>query len=437
MRFRIDTHEQNKRPLKSSHAPGHCRSAFLFSLIPGKSPLPALIALLILFLPASLLAQNRRELEEKRQQLLMEIRDTEASLKETKKNKAATLDQYLALQNQIRKREQLINNLHEEIDYSNASIGRANEVLAALGNDVARLKEEYANIIRTAYRHKLNNSFLLFLFSAESFNDAFRRWQYIRQYDRYRKKQARLILETQDMLARKARQLEEKLEEKEQLLASQEQQQQLLSRELKDKNRILKELNTSEGRLVAELEERQKSHDALNQAIEAVIREEMARKRREARAADALAGGGLAELPDENAPLSSNFQGNQGRLPWPVKHGYITRHFGKQPHPQIRSVQITNNGIDIRTDEQANVYAVFEGKVAGTQFIPGYKNTVILQHGRYYTVYSNLEEAFVQRGDKVDTREPIGKLSKDKPEVHFEIWLEKKRLNPVQWVAER
>ncbi len=396
-----------------------------------------MIALLILFLPASLLAQNRRELEEKRQQLLMEIRDTEASLKETKKNKAATLDQYLALQNQIRKREQLINNLHEEIDYSNASIGRANEVLAALGNDVARLKEEYANIIRTAYRHKLNNSFLLFLFSAESFNDAFRRWQYIRQYDRYRKKQARLILETQDMLARKARQLEEKLEEKEQLLASQEQQQQLLSRELKDKNRILKELNTSEGRLVAELEERQKSHDALNQAIEAVIREEMARKRREARAADALAGGGLAELPDENAPLSSNFQGNQGRLPWPVKHGYITRHFGKQPHPQIRSVQITNNGIDIRTDEQANVYAVFEGKVAGTQFIPGYKNTVILQHGRYYTVYSNLEEAFVQRGDKVDTREPIGKLSKDKPEVHFEIWLEKKRLNPVQWVAER
>ncbi len=401
-----------------------------------KLQLAGILVLFSLSLLTSLPAQNRRDLEDKRQKLMLEIKETAASLKETKKSKAATLDQYLALQNQIRKRQQLINTLHEEVDYANTSIGRANEVLAALTFDVERLKEEYARIIRTAYRHKLNNSFLLFLFSADSFNDAFRRWQYIRQYDRYRKKQARLILETKDMLARKAGQLEEKLEEKEQLLSSQEQQQQLLSQELKDKNRILKELKTSEGRLITELEEQQKSHDALNFAIEEVIREEMARKRREARTADAMAGAGET-FPDDNAPLSNSFQGNQGRLPWPVKAGYITRQFGKQPHPQIRSVQITNNGIDIRTDEQANVYAIFDGKVAGTQFIPGYKNTVILQHGRYYTVYSNLEEAFVQRGDAVNARERIGKLGKDKPEVHFEIWLEKKRLNPVQWVAKR
>lgn len=397
----------------------------------------AVLALLGLALISSLCAQNRQDLESIRQKLLTEIRETETLLKETKKNKAATLDQYLALQNQIRKRQQLINTLHEEVDYANASIKRANEVVAALSNDVTRLKEEYANIIRTAYRHKINNSFLLFLFSADSFNDAFRRWQYIRQYESYRKKQARLIIQTQEMLARKARQLEERLKEKEQLLASQEQQQQLLNRELKDKNRILKELKTSEGRLVSELDEQQKAHDALNRAIEEVIREEMARKRREARAADALAAGNGPEPPDDNLPLSNNFKGNQGRLPWPVKNGYITRRFGKQPHPQIRSVQITNNGIDIRTDEQSNVYAVFDGKVAGTQFIPGYKNTVIIQHGRYYTVYSNLEDIFVQREDMVSTREPIGKLGKDKPEVHFEIWLEKKRLNPVEWVAKR
>ncbi|MCB9297553.1 MAG: peptidoglycan DD-metalloendopeptidase family protein [Lewinellaceae bacterium] len=430
MKSRIDIHGQNKND---------ARRAVSAKALLRSSPFRQRIALLMLLsmaLAAPLAAQNRQDLENKRQQLLMEIRDTESQLKKTKENKAATLDQYLALQNQIRKRQQLITTLHEEVDYANASISRANEVLDALGKDVIRLKEEYANIIRAAYRHKIQNSFLLFLFSADSFNDAFRRWQYIRQYDRYRKKQARLIVQTQEMLARKASQLEEKLQEKEQLLASQEQQQQLLNRELQDKNRILRELKTSEGRLVAELDEQQKAHDALNQAIEEVIREEMARKRREARAADALAGGG-PEAPDDNLPLSNSFKGNQGRLPWPVKNGYITRQFGKQPHPQIRSVQITNNGIDIRTDEQANVYAVFEGKIAGTQFIPGYKNTVIIQHGRYYTVYSNLEEAFVQRGDMVSTREPIGKLGKDKPEVHFEVWLEKKRLNPVQWVAER
>ncbi|MCB0594900.1 MAG: peptidoglycan DD-metalloendopeptidase family protein [Phaeodactylibacter sp.] len=434
MKSQIDIHEQNNKHALAGRRRFTVMKEFKRSAI--RLRLPAL-SLLFLAFAISLSGQNRQDLENRRQQLLMEIKDTEALLKETKKDKAATLDQYLALQNQIRKRQQLINTLHEEVDYANASISRANEVLGALSNDVARLKEEYAKIIRAAYRHKINNSFLLFLFSADSFNDAFRRWQYIRQYDRYRKKQARLIVQTQEMLARKARQLEGKLKEKEQLLASQEQQQQLLNRELKDKNRILKELKTSEGRLVAELDDQQKAHDALNQAIEEVIREEMARKRREARAADALAAGNGPEAPDDNIPLSNSFKGNQGRLPWPVKSGYITRRFGKQPHPQIRSVQITNNGIDIRTDEQSNVYAVFEGKIAGTQFIPGYKNTVIIQHGRYYTVYSNLEEAFVQRGDVVSTREPIGRLGKEKPEVHFEVWLEKKRLNPVDWVAKR
>ena len=442
MKSLIDIHEQNKRisRLPELFTPG-CKwrrpTIHTLTLSAKHKQRIVALALLSLLFTASLAAQNRQDLETKRQQLLMEIRDTETLLKKTKQNKAATLDQYLALQNQIRKRQQLINTLHEEVDYANTSINRANEVVAALSKDVAWLKQEYANIIRTAYRHKINNSFLLFLFSADSFNDAFRRWQYIRQYDRYRKKQAALIIQTQEMLARKARQLEGKLEEKEQLLASQEQQQQLLNRELKDKDRILKELKTSEGRLVAELDEQQKSHDALNLAIEEVIRKEMARKRREARAADVLAAGEGPEEPDDNIPLSNSFKDNQGRLPWPVKNGYITRRFGKQPHPQIRSVQITNNGIDIRTYEQSSVYAIFEGKIAGTQFIPGYKNTVIIQHGKYYTVYSNLEEAFVQRGDMVNTREPIGQLGKDKPEVHFEVWQEKKRLNPVDWVAKR
>nr|HQU59466.1 hypothetical protein [Saprospiraceae bacterium] len=356
MKFRTDIRAQNKAGAKLS---------ILLGL--------ALAFLLV----APLHAQNRKDLETKRQQLIRDIQQTESQLKETKKDKAATLDQYLALQSQIRKREQLIHTLHEEIDYANESINRSREVLAALTTDVEQLKAEYARIIRTAYRHKLNNSFILFLFSADSFNDAFRRWQYLRQYDRFRKKQARLIMDTQGTLARKARQLESRKKEKEALLTSQEQQQQLLNRELADKNRILKTLKTSESKLVAELDQQQKAHNALNNAIEAVIREEMARKRREARSADAV-GSNSSAGPEENAPLSNEFQKNQGRLPWPVRNGVITRQFGKQPHPSVPSIQIANNGIDIRTDERAQVFAVFEGKVAGTQFIPGYKNTVII-----------------------------------------------------------
>lgn len=403
---------------------------------PALRPCLLLLAM-TLFFAAPLQAQNRKELENKRQQLIRDIRQTEGQLKETKKDKAATLDQYLALQSQIRKRQQLINTLHEEIDYANESINRSREVLSALGNDVERLKTEYAQIIRSAYRHKLNNSFFLFLFSAESFNDAFRRWQYIRQYDRFRKKQARLIIDTQKTLSRKAQQLERRKKEKETLLSSQEQQQQLLNKELNDKNRMLKVLNTSENKLVAALDKQQKAHDALNDAIENVIREEMARKRREARNAEGQPEGAALAVVEENAPLSNEFQKNQGRLPWPVRNGVITRQFGRQPHPHVPSIQITNNGIDIRTNGGDQVFAVFEGSVAGTQFIPGYKNTVIVQHGNYYTVYSNLDEIFVKRGDPIGRQQAIGTLGNDKPEVHFEVWLEKKRLNPVDWVAKR
>lgn len=393
------------------------------------------VALLLacLLLAAPLAGQNRKELESRRQQLMLEIRQTESQLKETKKNKAATLDQYLALQNQIRKRQQLVTTLRREIDYANAGMQRSREVLAALSVDVERLKTEYAHIIRTAYRHKISNSFLIFIFSADSFNNAFRRWQYIRQYDRYRRKQARLIMETQEALTQKNLQLEHRKKEKEQLLAAQEQQQQLLNRELGDKNLILKALNTSESNLAKDLDAQQKAHETLNNALEAIIREEIARAKREARSANAPA----SNSPGESLPLSNDFQNNRGRLPWPVNGGFITRQFGKQPHPTVPSIQIANNGIDIRAEEGAQVFSVFEGRVAGIQFIPGYKNTIIIQHGNYYTVYSNLEEVYVKRDDQVERQKLLGKLGADKPEVHFEVWLEKKRLNPIDWVARR
>jgi septal ring factor EnvC (AmiA/AmiB activator) len=137
--------------------------------------------------------------------------------------------------------------------------------------------------------------------------------------------------------------------------------------------------------------------------------------------------------------VSKEFQGNRGKLPWPVKNGIITGHFGRQPHPTIPNIEIVNNGIDIQTDQGAPVRSVFEGTVVGTQYVPGFDYMVILQHGDYYTVYSNLAELSVKKGDKVAIRQNIGKVSTDSKtntsEVHFEIWKEKTRLNPQEWVG--
>lgn len=380
-------------------------------------------------------AQNRKDLEEKRIQLIEEINQTTNLLAETKKDKAATLDQFIALQSQIRKRQQLINTLQKELQYANESIARANQVMLALNADIERLKKEYGNMIRSAFRQKMNKSALAFLFSANNLNDAFRRWQYLKQYDRFRKRQAQLILETQGTLQAKAQQLEDTKLEKQKLLRSQEKQTLILNQELTAKNKILKKLKSSESRLVAALDEQQQAHDKLNNAIEAIILKEMVSKRKEARTSAALAN--TEEKVNISPVVSGDFVRNKGRLPWPVKSGDITRYFGTQPHPTIKSVQIANNGIDIRTEKHSDVLAVFEGKVVGIQFIPGYKNTIIVQHGIYYTVYSNLDQIYVKRGDNINVRQSIGKVGKDKPELHFEIWKEKQRLNPVNWVQKK
>lgn len=399
-----------------------------------------LLIFLLLLAGHSLFSQKRTDLERQRQRLIREIQETEQELNNTKKTKAATLDQYLAVQAQIQKRRELIRTLKEEIDVATAAIDSAHQQLDFLNTELARLKVEYANTIQQAYRLKLNNSFLVFLFSADSFDDAYRRWQYLRQYDSNRKRQAQEIINTQQRLTQESQQLALQKAEKEKLLNSQEKQNGLLRNELDEKNKILKALNTSEGRLVAELDDQQKAHDALNDAIETIIKEEMASRARAGRnAADENSESPtpLANTPASDAPLSADFSQNKGQLPWPVKKGYITRKFGKQPHPQVRSIMITNNGIDIKTDAGAKVFAIFEGTVAGTQFIPGYLNTIIIKHGKYYTAYSNLEQVFVKRGDEIEAGKAIGKLGDKKPEVHFEIWQGKKRLNPSYWVAEQ
>lgn len=394
--------------------------------------------ILLFYFPLLIFGQDRKVLEEQRKQLIEEIEQTSNLLANAKKDKKAALDRYFVLQRQIKKRQQLINTLKEELVLTDASILRVDAVITFLSHDIERLKEEYSQMLRVAYRHRKSQSFIVFLFSARNFNDAYRRWQYIRQYDRYRKRQAEVILATQESLKERASHLAARKEEKQTLLASSVQQQALLSAELKEKDAILSSLKENETQLADVLKKQQADHQALNDAIERIIVAEMAKRRKAARNSEALAkrktekkeSGGKAVA----SKLVANFRKNKGRLPWPVQEGIITKNFGTQPHPTLKGIQISNNGIDIETNTGATVFAIFDGEVVGVQFIPGYKTTVILQHGQYYSVYSNLEDAFVKRGEQVSASERIGKVGGEKPELHFEIWREKQRLNPVHWV---
>jgi len=389
---------------------------------------------LLLALPA-LHSQNRRELEDKRKSLLREIDKTSTQLDKTKATKAANLNRYLALQSQIKKRRQVIHTLQDEIEHAEAGIHRAQEVTIALSEDIEQLRKDYAALLRRAHRMRQSQSGLLFLFSANGLNDAFQRWQYLRQYERHRRRQATLIEETRIALQSRTEQLEQRIEEKQRLLGTQQQQRELLDLEMEDKDRTIQVLKKDESKLAAQLEKHQKSHQKLNDAIEFVIRDEVSKKKQAARNPETLKNFNVKSTADEEREDAiSPFSKKKGKLPWPVSGGSVVRKYGQQPHPTLKNVQVTNNGIDIRAGSRAAVSVVFEGKVVGVQFIPGYKNTVVVQHERYYTVYSNLQDVSVKKGEELSAGQDIGSLSSETPELHFEVWREKQRLNPASWI---
>lgn len=387
-------------------------------------------------------AQIRKDLEDRRRKLIKDIKLTSNLLNKTTKTKAAALDRYITLRKQVQQRELLVSTLRKEIEITDLSMNRASDVVESLTGDIDRLETEYGELLRQAYRRKKNSSDLGFIFSAESINQGFQRWQYLKQYDEYRKKQALLIIETKKTLTIKKIQLQETKVEKERLITSVEKQANILSAELGDKSKLLRSLRKDEKRLKKELRKQRTDHEGLNKAIEKAIRKDMAARRKNERDKKPSKKDVNKKPQRDNEValkrLTGDFRKNRGRLPQPVKNGVVTRRFGKQQHPTLPRVQITNNGIDIRTEQNAKVFAVFEGKVVSKQFIPGYQNMLIIQHGDYYTVYSNLGEVFVKKDDQVGTLENIGTVAIDRKsnvsEVHFEVWQDKARLNPEDWV---
>jgi septal ring factor EnvC (AmiA/AmiB activator) len=217
--------------------------------------------------------QSKKDLEEKRRKIVHDIQTTERMLKKTAQTKDAAYDRFLALQSQIESRENLIQTLGEEITASDDAIARNKQVASFLNEDIQRMQEEYGRTLRSAYRRKSMSNPLLFILSAESLNQAFRRWLFLRKYDKFRKQQAEAIAFTRDVLTRRTKDLEEARIEKENLLVSMSGQQSTLSTESEQKNVLLKLLEHDEVRLKDDLNKKQQEFTALNNVIERVIAE--------------------------------------------------------------------------------------------------------------------------------------------------------------------
>lgn len=398
-----------------------------------------IILIIGLFSSHYLFSQDKKtELENNKKRIEEEINFTTKLLEETKQNKQVSLNELSLLQSKIRQRENMVATIQKQLMNLEGQLTRSKRELSRQENELAMLKKEYAKMIIFAYKNRSGQNKLMFLFASDDFNQAYRRLKYLQQYAELRQTQISRIALAQEKTAQQKKKLEAEKTEKSTLFELHKREQILLGNEKVTVNKTVQKIAQQEKQLQATLKAKEREAKKLQRDIEAIISEEIkqARMRKGEKTSTADR---LMELTPEEQILSNSFTQNRGKLPWPVERGVISSQFGEQPHPVLKKVTIKNNGIDIATTKGSEARAIFEGVVVSTNRITATNNAVIIRHGDYFTVYSNLEEVFVKRGDQVVTKQKIGILHTDKDEgkteLHFEVWQNRTITNPTNWLA--
>ncbi len=378
----------------------------------------ALSALVLLFMSLASFAQDKEALQKKRDELNKQIQMTVQLIKDAEQTQKNTQNQLQLTESRIRLRKELIATISGEIRQINNQIAENDALIESLAADLERLKNEYAEMIYRAYVNRNTYDKLLFIFSADDFFQALKRTRYINQYSEYRARQAELIKETTRKIEEKQELLAQQKEEKSALLENEKKEQEKLAQDQNNQKSILSKLQGETKALKKKQKQQEQERNKLNKEIQRIIEAEIAAAKKK--------GGGEFTLTPEAAALSASFENNKGKLPWPVERGVITGNFGKQKHPVLPGIMIENNGIDISTSKGAQVRAIFDGEVTSVFTIPGAGKNIIVSHGAYRTVYTNMQEVFVTTGEKVTTKQALGILQTDEEEqktiAHLEIW---------------
>lgn len=403
------------------------------------------LTILFLLMAVAVSAQTIKELEEQRKNALKRLETTSKVLSETKKTQQTSLNKLNIINKSISQRKNLINTINKEINALAREIAKLNAETKKLERELKIYKEDYAHMVREAYINRGVYSKMLFLLSAESFDQSYRRLRYMQEFTAYRKRQIEKIEETQKEIAKKTEQLTQHQQTQEAVKKQKNTEQQKLLVDKKKENTAYANLKRKEKTLQADLKKQQKIADDLNKKIEALIAEEVSKAEKQRKKTGETTSGdtpstGVYALTKEEQLISGNFAANAGRLPWPVERGFISGKFGIQPHPTLKYVTTNNKGIYIQTTAKTNARAVFEGIVTQRFSVPGSNNGVIIQHGQYRTVYANLTTIYVRVGEKVSAKQRIGQIYTDaendnKTELFFQIWKERAILNPESWIA--
>lgn len=370
-------------------------------------------------------AQSVKELERQRKQTLQQLENTGKMLNETKRNETATLNKLNLLNRDIQTRKQLIANLGNEITALDTEIVQLNRRKCELQEELEALRQDYADLVRQTHYADMQKSPLLFILSADNFNRMYRRIRYMQEFAAYRKTQVSLIEEKQQEIDRQNELLLQNKQNKQEVLQVRKREQDNLARDERKQKSMLNDLKKKEKTLLAQQKKQQKKADELNRKIDQMIQKEVKRT--------------ASTLTKEEQLVAGGFEKNKGRLPWPTEKGYISGQFGVQPHPTLAHVTVNNRGVYIQTTAGAVARAVYEGEVSAV-FVSDGQNVVIVKHGNYRTVYSNLTTLYVKNGDKIAAKQKIGKIYTDpendnKTELFFQIRKNTDVLNPSLWLA--
>ena len=396
-----------------------------------------LLALFFIFLFS--FSQNKKnKLENDKKKIEDEIIYTNNLIDKTNKNKQISINQLVVINNKIKKREQLISFLKNEISLINNKIDLNNKKIKDLSDELSSLKKEYAKMIYYAFKNKNSYDRMMFVFSSKDFNQAYQRMKYFQQYSSYRKLQASLIKSTQEEINNKTHELKTQKEKKIEIQLQEKKEKNTLFQDKNDQNETLKKLKQKEKKLRKDLRDKQKAANKLKKTIENIIAAEMKKVAEMKKASKKKTSTKTYTSTPEDIELSKTFSSNKGNLPWPTETGIISSTFGEHPHPVLKRIKTKNNGIDILTNEGEKVRAVFDGVVSSILSIPNLNTVVIIKHGEYLTVYSNLSKVYVERGDRVKTKQNIGIIytnkSESKSELNFQIWKGQQLQNPAYWI---
>ena len=380
-------------------------------------------------------AQNyearQKKLEAQKISLKKEINQINSLIADSRKKSKNLANELEDIQLKISVRDKLINVNNSQLNNLTNIISNQSDKLTDLETDLIKLKNEYEKIIYSSYKKRSTEMKLMFLFASENMNQAFKRFQYFKQYSKYRKKQADKIVLIQSQISNTIDSLSIRKNDKQKVIEENRIIKQTLNQEKNQQNSLFKNLIKSQKNYAIEINKKEKQTRLIDNEIKKLIQLAIAESNKDESSTNFA-------LTPEGRLISTNFQANKGRLPWPVKEGVVVRRFGTQPHPVVRTTTINSNGISLETSSRSVVYSVFDGEVLSVYGFSGGNPGVLIRHGKYISNYQNLSSIFVKKGDKINANDEIGIVftneSTGKTILKFNIFNELKPENPSIWL---